>query len=89
MAQLRCSRAACSAALCLTRLRSSIHLACELRLVAEWLGRCAVGDVPLEWYRAEEHVGYDVKGLPIARRPRPDRCVHLLLTAAGEWSIDV
>jgi len=34
----------------------------------------AVGEVPLEWYKAEEHVGYDVDGRPLARRPRPDRC---------------
>ena len=33
-----------------------------------------MGEVPLEWYRAEEHVGYDVDGRPLARRPRPDRC---------------
>ena len=46
-----------------------------LSLATKRLWHRAVGDVPLEWYRAEEHIGYDVEGFPIERGPRPDRCV--------------
>ena len=29
--------------------------------------RNTVGDVPLEWYAAEEHVGYDLDGSKLVR----------------------
>ena len=29
-----------------------------------------VGDVPLEWYKDETHVGYDVFGVPIAKHDK-------------------
>ncbi|KAI3438768.1 hypothetical protein D9Q98_001186 [Chlorella vulgaris] len=35
--------------------------------------RNTIGDVPLVWYKDEEHVGYDAEGKKLARRPRRDR----------------
>ena len=29
-----------------------------------------MGDVPLEWYKDEEHVGYDIEGRKIKKRDR-------------------
>lgn len=34
--------------------------------------RNTVGEVPLEWYRHEEHIGYDVDGQKLGRRPKRD-----------------
>ena len=35
--------------------------------------RNTVGDVPLEWYKDEEHIGYDVDGRKIKKRDREGR----------------
>lgn len=35
--------------------------------------RNTVGDVPLEWYRAEEHIGYDKEGDRIIKKERKDK----------------
>ncbi|PNH07892.1 Ribosome biogenesis protein BOP1 [Tetrabaena socialis] len=40
--------------------------------------RNTVGDVPLEWYAAEEHIGYDVEGKRIGKSTRVDRLQLLL-----------
>lgn len=45
--------------------------------------RNTAGDVPLEWYRAEDHVGYDVDGRRLGRRPRKDALDALLERADG------
>jgi len=45
--------------------------------------RNTAGDVPLEWYRAETHVGYDVDGKRLDRRPRKDALDALLERADG------
>lgn len=37
-----------------------------------------VGDVPVEWYREEEHVGYDADGRRILKRKWNDSLEHLL-----------
>lgn len=37
-----------------------------------------VGDVPLEWYRHEEHIGYNVEGQKIEKGPRRDRLDKLI-----------
>ena len=37
-----------------------------------------VGDVPTEWYREEEHVGYDADGRRILKRKWNDSIEHLL-----------
>eukprot|EP00887_Chlorella_sp_A99_P000863 scaffold5.g863.t1 len=49
--------------------------------------RNTVGDVPLEWYSAEEHVGYDLDGNKLARRGRRDRLDAMLARAdsAKAW----
>ncbi|KAK1260134.1 hypothetical protein QJS04_geneDACA002288 [Acorus gramineus] len=35
--------------------------------------RNTIGDVPLEWYADEEHIGYDIAGKKIKKQPRKDR----------------
>lgn len=35
--------------------------------------RNTVGDVPLEWYRDEEHIGYDLSGKKIKKKEREDK----------------
>lgn len=37
-----------------------------------------IGDVPLEWYREEEHVGYDADGRKIFKPGKGDSIEHLL-----------
>mmetsp|Transcript_66385 Transcript_66385/g.163589 ORF Transcript_66385/g.163589 Transcript_66385/m.163589 type:complete len:623 (+) Transcript_66385:496-2364(+) len=34
--------------------------------------RNPVGDIPMEWYRDEKHIGYDLSGKKIIRKPRKD-----------------
>lgn len=43
----------------------------------------AVGAVPLEWYKDEDHVGYDAAGAKIARAQRGDALDALLARADG------
>ncbi|GLC45419.1 Ribosome bioproteinsis protein 1 [Pleodorina starrii] len=40
--------------------------------------RNTVGAVPLEWYKDEEHIGYDVEGRRIGRTARKDKLQQLL-----------
>ncbi|XP_059660439.1 ribosome biogenesis protein BOP1 homolog isoform X2 [Cornus florida] len=35
--------------------------------------RNTVGDVPLEWYKDEEHIGYDITGKKIKKKERQDK----------------
>ncbi len=42
-----------------------------------------MGDVPLEWYKDELHVGYDRDGRKVLRGPRRDRMDRLLAQADG------
>ena len=42
-----------------------------------------MGDVPLEWYKDELHVGYDRDGRRVLRGPRRDRMDRLLAQADG------
>mmetsp|Transcript_15594 Transcript_15594/g.37765 ORF Transcript_15594/g.37765 Transcript_15594/m.37765 type:complete len:453 (+) Transcript_15594:252-1610(+) len=37
-----------------------------------------IGDVPVEWYREEEHIGYDANGRRILKRKWNDSIEHLL-----------
>lgn len=39
---------------------------------------CAVGDVPLVWYKDEDHIGYDVEGKKIGKKNRGDALDNLL-----------
>lgn len=38
----------------------------------------AVGEVPLKWYKDEEHIGYDVAGQKLIRKQRGDKLDALL-----------
>ncbi|KAI8113299.1 hypothetical protein M9435_003303 [Picochlorum sp. BPE23] len=40
--------------------------------------RNTVGEVPLEWYSDEEHIGYDTKGQKIVKKERKDKLDELL-----------
>ncbi|KAK9795607.1 hypothetical protein WJX73_008137 [Symbiochloris irregularis] len=40
--------------------------------------RNTVGEIPLEWYKDEEHIGYDREGQKIAKQKRRDRLDALL-----------
>ncbi|OAY83414.1 Ribosome biogenesis protein BOP [Ananas comosus] len=43
--------------------------------------RNTIGEVPLEWYRDEEHVGYDVSGKKIKKQARKDKIESFLAGA--------
>lgn len=43
--------------------------------------RNTVGDVPLEWYRDEKHIGYDISGKKILKKEREDRLQSFLASA--------
>lgn len=49
--------------------------------------RNTVGDVPLEWYKDEEHIGYDIEGRKIKKRDRAGRMETYLSNAddAKNW----
>lgn len=49
--------------------------------------RNTVGDVPLEWYREEEHIGYDVTGKKIKKKEREDKLQSFLASAddSANW----
>lgn len=38
----------------------------------------AVGEVPLKWYKDEEHIGYDIQGAKIDKKQRGDKLDQLL-----------
>ncbi|KAK9287275.1 hypothetical protein L1049_015688 [Liquidambar formosana] len=43
--------------------------------------RNTVGDVPLEWYKEEKHVGYDITGKKIKKKDRQDKLDSFLASA--------
>ncbi|XP_038889804.1 ribosome biogenesis protein BOP1 homolog isoform X1 [Benincasa hispida] len=43
--------------------------------------RNTIGDVPLEWYRDEKHIGYDISGKKILKKEREDRLQSFLASA--------
>lgn len=45
--------------------------------------RNTIGKVPLEWYKAEEHIGYDIEGQKLARGRRGDKLDALLARNDG------
>ncbi|CAO2188079.1 unnamed protein product [Urochloa humidicola] len=53
----------------------------------EVVPRNTVGDVPLEWYKDEEHIGYDIDGRKIKKRDREGRIEAYLKNAddAKNW----
>ncbi|XP_057495260.1 ribosome biogenesis protein BOP1 homolog isoform X2 [Actinidia eriantha] len=40
-----------------------------------------IGDVPLEWYRDEDHIGYDISGKKIKKKERQDKLDSFLASA--------
>lgn len=45
--------------------------------------RCAVGEVPLEWYKDEQHIGYDKAGNRIVKKGKRDKVDALLARNDG------
>ena len=43
-----------------------------------------MGAVPLEWYKDEEHIGYDVEGQRLEKRPQKDKLDKLLARNDGK-----
>ncbi|KAL3538517.1 hypothetical protein ACH5RR_001883 [Cinchona calisaya] len=43
--------------------------------------RNTVGDVPFEWYKDEEHIGYDIAGKKIKKKEREDKLDSFLASA--------
>ncbi|XP_057951643.1 ribosome biogenesis protein BOP1 homolog [Malania oleifera] len=43
--------------------------------------RNTIGDVPLEWYKDEEHVGYDIAGKKIKKKVKQDKLDSFLASA--------
>lgn len=40
--------------------------------------RNTIGDVPLEWYKDEKHIGYDISGKKITKKERQDKLASFL-----------
>jgi hypothetical protein len=51
--------------------------------------RNTVGDVPREWYKDEEHIGYDIDGRKIKKRDREGRIDTFLknLDSDTNWCV--
>lgn len=49
--------------------------------------RNTIGDVPLEWYKDEEHIGYDITGKKLKKKERQDKLEQFLLNAddSNKW----
>ncbi|BFG38031.1 hypothetical protein CerSpe_243050 [Prunus speciosa] len=47
----------------------------------EVVPRNTVGDVPLEWYRDEKHIGYDITGKKIKKKEKEDKLQSFLASA--------
>ncbi|KAI8473407.1 MAG: NUC169 domain-containing protein [Monoraphidium minutum] len=45
--------------------------------------RNTIGNVPLGWYKAEDHIGYDTEGQKLLRRERKDKLDALLARSDG------
>lgn len=46
---------------------------CLVIFIQKVAPRNTVGDVPLEWYRDEKHIGYDIAGKKIKKKERQDK----------------
>ena len=46
-----------------------------------------MGNVPLKWYKDEEHIGYDVNGLKIKKKEKKDQLDSFLARTddAKDW----
>ncbi|CAE6085501.1 unnamed protein product [Arabidopsis arenosa] len=43
--------------------------------------RNTVGDIPLDWYKDEKHIGYDITGKMITKKEKPDKLESFLATS--------
>ncbi|KAG7549221.1 WD40-repeat-containing domain, partial [Arabidopsis thaliana x Arabidopsis arenosa] len=43
--------------------------------------RNTVGDIPLDWYKDEKHIGYDITGKKIIKKENPDKLESFLATS--------
>lgn len=51
--------------------------------------RNTIGDIPLEWYKDEEHIGYDIAGKKLKKKERQDKLDAFLASAddSKNWSV--
>ena len=51
--------------------------------------RNTIGDVPLNWYEDEPHVGYDIKGKKIKKKDKQDKLGSFLANVddSKNWSV--
>jgi len=49
--------------------------------------RNTVGDVPLRWYKDEQHIGYDIRGKKIKKQPKKDQLDSFLASTddSRDW----
>lgn len=52
--------------------------------------RNTVGDVPLEWYKDEEHIGYDLAGKKIKKKEKQDKLDSFLASVddSKNWLVN-
>jgi ribosome biogenesis protein ERB1 len=46
---------------------------CLVIFIQKVAPRNTVGDVPLEWYRDEKHIGYDIAGKKLKKKEKQDK----------------
>lgn len=51
--------------------------------VAPWN---TIGNVPLEWYQDEKHIGYDIAGKKIKRKEKEDKLQSFLASEDYWWN---
>ncbi|KAG5230102.1 ribosome biogenesis protein [Salix suchowensis] len=51
--------------------------------------RNTVGDVPLEWYRDEKHIGYDIAGKKLKKKERQDKLDSFLANVDNSRNCDI
>jgi ribosome biogenesis protein ERB1 len=60
-----------------------------LFLISQMPDRNTVGDVPLEWYKDEEHIGYDTAGKKLKKKECRDQLDSFLARTddANDWYV--
>lgn len=57
---------------------SSLLLIHSIHCFKQVAPRNTIGDVPLEWYKDEKHIGYDISGKKITKKERQDKLASFL-----------
>ncbi|KAG1342858.1 hypothetical protein COCNU_05G010870 [Cocos nucifera] len=60
-----------------------------IHLKTRWLPGIQLGKVPLEWYKDEEHIGYDITGKKIRKQARKDKIDSFLARVDDSKNWDV